>query len=116
MKGQLDAASAALRSPFPWIAFSAGLALTAAAWFALERNRYDDAQQQFERRAENATTTLRARIVVYEQVLRSGAAGIASNPNITREEWHRFISYQQLSERFPGFQAIGYAEFFNRTN
>lgn len=116
MLGQLDAAGAALRSPFPWIAFSAGLALTAAAWLAVERNRYDDARQQFERRVENAVTSLRARITVYEQVLRSGAAGIASNPNITRDEWRRFISFQQLSERFPGFQSIGYAEYVNRSN
>ena len=34
--------SEALRSPFPWIALTASLALTAAGWVGLERNRYND--------------------------------------------------------------------------
>src|SRR5438309_971137 len=104
MQGRLGGTGEALRSPFPWIAFSAIMALAFAAWFSIERSRYEDARQLFERRAENAAAALRARLVLFEQVLRSGAARVASSPTLTREEWRKFISHQQLSDRIPGLQ------------
>lgn len=110
MEGRLDATRAALRSPFPWIAFSAALALTVAAWLALERDRLGDARELFERRAENAATALRTHVVLYEQVLRSAAAYVASSQGVTREDWRRFVGYQQAGRRFGGLRAIGYAD------
>jgi len=101
----------ALRSPFPWIALTASLALTFAGWVGLERNRHNDARTQFERRTETATAAIRARMLAYEQVLRSGAARIASSPVVSREEWRSFIANLQLEERFPGIQAVGFAEY-----
>ncbi len=101
----------ALRSPFPWIALTASLALTAAGWIGLERNRYGDARVQFERRTETATAAVRARMLAYEQVLRSGAARIASSPGVSRDEWRAFITNLQLEERFPGIQSVGFAEY-----
>jgi diguanylate cyclase (GGDEF)-like protein len=46
----------------------------------------------------------------YEQILRAGAARIGSSGSITRKEWHEFIAYLRLDERFPGIQSIGFAE------
>src|SRR5258706_1865932 len=46
----------------------------------------------------------------YEQVLRSAVALIASDTNVSRREWHDFIGHLDLEERFPGIQAVGYAE------
>ena len=110
MKVRLDATGEALRSPIPWVAVSAALALTAAAWFAVERSRYEEARQQFERRTETATGAVRARMVTYEQILRSAAAHMASEKEVTREGWRRFIAHLQLDDRFPGIQSGGYAE------
>ena len=100
----------ALRSPFPWIALASSLALTAAGWIGLERNHYEDARVQFERRTETAAAAVRARMLAYEQVLRSGAARIASSPGVSRDEWRAFIANLQLEERFPGIQSVGFAE------
>jgi len=110
MRWRLEGAGEALRSPIPWVALSAAVALTAAGWIGLEHNRYQDARVQFERRTETAESAIRTRLLSYEQILRSGAARIASSPSISRREFRDFITHLQLEERFPGIQAIGYAE------
>jgi diguanylate cyclase (GGDEF)-like protein len=110
MQWRLEGASEALRSPIPWVALTAALALTAAGWIGLERNRNDEARVQFERRTETAEAAIRTRMLSYEQILRSGAARIASSPSISRQEWRDFIAHLQLEERFPGIQAVGFAQ------
>ena len=80
MRLGFEGAGEALRSPIPWVALTAALALTAAGWIGLERNRSDEARAQFERRTETAEAAIRSRMLSYEQVLRSGAARIASSP------------------------------------
>ena len=92
MRWRLEGAGETLRSPFPWIALTAALALTAAGWVGVERNRYDDARTQFERRTETAVASIRARMLAYEQILRSGAAHMASSANVSRAQWRSFIS------------------------
>src|ERR1700682_5268243 len=110
MQWRLEGTSEALRSPIPWVAVSAALALTVAGWIGLERSRYDEARSQFERRTETAEGAIRTRMLSYEQILRSGAARIASSPSISRQEWRDFIAHLQLEERFPGIQAVGFAQ------
>src|SRR5258705_11831071 len=108
MQWRLEGASEALRSPIPWVAVSAALALTVAGGIGPERSRHDEARAQFERRTETAEGAIRTRMLSYEQILRSGAARIASSPSITRKEWQDFIAHLQLEERFPGIQSVGY--------
>ncbi|HET7730954.1 MAG TPA: sensor domain-containing diguanylate cyclase [Usitatibacter sp.] len=109
MEGRLDAIREALRSPIPWVVLSAAIALTATAWFAVERSRHDEARARFERRTEIATVAVRTRVLAYEQVLQAGAAFIASSEEVTEPEWRRFISHLQLEQRFPGIASIGHA-------
>ena len=110
MRWRWEGAGEALRSPIPWVALTAALALTAAGWIGLERSRYEDARSQFERRTETAEAAIRSRMLSYEQILRSGAARVASSPSVSRREWRDFIAHLGLEERFPGIQSIGYAE------
>ena len=49
MRWRWDGAGEALRSPIPWVALSAALALTATGWIGLEDRRSEDAHAQFER-------------------------------------------------------------------
>lgn len=110
MHHRLAAMAEVLRSPIPWVVFSATLALTTGAWFGLERNSQRQYQAQFERRTDSAMVAVRTRFLSYEQVLRSGAARMASSPTVSRDEWRQFIGHLQLEERFPGIHSIGYAE------
>src|SRR5258707_6236350 len=110
MRWRTEGVREAMRSPIPWVALSATLALTAAAWFGIEHSRHEESRSQFERRAETAQAAVRARMASYEQVLHSAVALIASDTNVSRREWHDFIAHLGLEERFPGIQAVGYAQ------
>jgi len=110
MRWQMGGAREAMRSPIPWVALSATLALTAAGWFGIEHSRFEESRSQLERRTETAEAAVRASMAAYEQVLRSAVALIASDTNVSRREWHDFIGHLGLDDRFPGIQAVGYAE------
>lgn len=110
MRWKFQGAAEALRSPIPWVALSAALALTTSGWIALERSRHEDARSQFERRTETAEAAIRSRMVAYEQILRSAAARMASSTGVSQADFRDFIARLQLDERFPGIQSIGYAE------
>jgi len=109
MQWRMEGAAEALRSPIPWVAFSAAMALAFTGWIGLERSRVDEARAQFERRTETAEGAVRTRLAAYEQVLRSGAALIASDEAVTAGEWGDFLAHLQLEERFPGIQSVAFA-------
>src|SRR5450631_118208 len=110
MRWGFEGAGEALRSPIPWVALTATLALSAVGWIGLERSRSDEARSQFDRRTATAEAAIRSRMLSYEQALRAGAARIASAPSVTRREYRDFITQLGLEERFPGIQSIGFAE------
>ena len=110
MRWGFEGAGEALRSPLPWVALTATLALSAVGWIGLDRSRSDDARSQFDRRTATAEAAIRSRMLSYEQVLRAGAARIASAPSVSRREYRDFIAQLGLEERFPGIQSIGFAE------
>ena len=115
MRSRLDGTGEALRSPFPWVALSAALALTAAGWFGIQRSHYDDARVRFERRSDAAAASLRSRMVAAEQSLRASAAHLASTPTeATSADWHRFVAHLGLDDRIPGVLCMGYAEVVRR--
>ncbi len=105
-----DRRTKALRAAIPWGVLALALAICAAGWSALERSRIEEARSKFERRTETAVAVLRARIASHEQILRSGAARVASASTLSQGEWHDFVDYLQLPRRYPGIQSIGYAE------
>jgi len=110
MRWGFEGAGEALRSPIPWVALTATLALSAVGWIGLERSRSEDARSQFDRRTATAEAAIRSRMLSYEQILRAGAARIASAPSVTRREYRDFIAQLGLEERFPGIQSIGFVE------
>jgi diguanylate cyclase (GGDEF)-like protein len=110
MRWRVEGAAEALRSPIPWVALSAALALVSTGWIGLEHSRADEARVQFEKRTQSAEGAIRTRLAAYEQVMRSAAARIASAPAVSGAEWHDFIVQLQLEDRFPGIQSIAYAQ------
>ena len=101
------------RSAIPGAVLAACLALTALGGILLERSREAEARAQFERRTDTALAAVRTRVQAYEQVLRSGAARMASSNAVSRDEWRDFVAYLHLDERYPGIQAMGYAPVVN---
>ena len=115
MVSRLDGTGEALRSPFPWVALSAALALTAAGWFGIERAHYEETRVRFERRSDSAAAALRSRMVAFEQALRGSAAHLAAAPGeISSADWRRFVAHLHVEDRLPGILSMGYAEVVRR--
>ena len=100
----------ALKSPLPWIALLVPLAATLIGWHGLWRDASRDASQEFERRTESAEAAMRARVRAYEQMLVAGAALFTASREVTRPQWAEFVARLKLGERYPGIQAMGFAE------
>lgn len=98
----------ALRSAIPWFALGGALALTATTWIAMERGRTAHARMHFNLSSQAAAEQLSSRVAAYEEILRAGAARVASTPATTPPEWYQFVSYLQLPERFPAMPRIEY--------
>lgn len=60
--------------------------------------------------AENTREQLEARVNVYLELLRAGAALLATRTELTPREFRSFVSGLQLPERYVGMEAIGFAE------
>ena len=99
----------ALHSSIPWIALSAAVALTFAAWIGIERNRTEQARAQFAQQVQAVETAIGTRMLSNEQIVRAGAAHVAATPGLTRRSWHDFVAQMRI-EQYPGLQAIAFAE------
>jgi diguanylate cyclase (GGDEF)-like protein len=100
----------ALRSSIPWISLSAGVALSVAVWIGVERSRIEDAHAQFQRQTQAFEQAMRTRLGAYEQMAQVAAAHVAATRSPSRTGWHEFVTMLDLHGRFPGVQAIGFAE------
>jgi diguanylate cyclase (GGDEF)-like protein len=106
----------ALRSPLPWVALALALAVTFLGWMALWRDSSQDASRQFERGAQSAEAAVRVRLRAYEQMLVAGAALFTASRDVTRGQWAEFVARLKLDQRYPGIQAMGFAERVRRAD
>lgn len=101
-----------LRLPGSWIAWLVllvSLALTVGGWNAARKNAKEAARFQFAARSDDVMTDIRQRMQVYEYVLRGGAALFAASENVSRDEWHAYVSGLQIDRHLPGIQGVGFA-------
>jgi len=68
-----------------------------------------EAQARFSLAADRVAQSLTNRMIQYEQGLRAGAALFAAVERIDRAAFGRFVAGQNIRERFPGIQAMGFA-------
>ena len=60
--------------------------------------------------AESTREQLEARVSVYLELLRAGAALLATRTELSPREFRSFVAGLQLPERYVGMEAIGFAE------
>jgi PAS domain S-box-containing protein len=93
-----------------WLALALALAITLASW----RHETDRAEREaglrFDSAALDVRDAIRGRMAAYEQVLRGGAALFAASISVKRHEWKSYVEYLRLAQRFPGIQAMNFAQ------
>ncbi len=88
--------------------FALGVAVAvASSVFMVNVGR--DRQQVFEADAGEAQAAIETRLAVYEEMLEGLRGLYRSDDRVTRDEFHRFIDVDQMGERWPGIQALGFA-------
>ena len=107
----------ALRRWVPFAVFAGACVLSAgASWYVSVTTA---ARAQAQLRAENATflndahktrEQLSARVNVYLEVLRAGAALLATRTELSAGDFQSFVAGLQLPDRFVGMEAIGFAQ------
>ncbi len=84
------------------------LSLTFVLWDR-ERTRIEhDVKTEFDLQVRETTESVRSRMLVYEQILRGGAALFATSDSVSRGDWHDYLQLLNVSKSYPGIIAIAY--------
>ncbi|QDS98052.1 CHASE domain-containing sensor histidine kinase [Adhaeretor mobilis] len=92
-----------------WLVLGISLLLTFCAWLLSNRYLNERAAERFTVRTNELEVAIRERMLEYEQVLRGGIGLFAASENVSRGEWHAYVSNSQLQKYYPGIQGMGYS-------
>lgn len=85
------------------------LVATTAAWHFTASHVNDTAAQRFNAETRQIEYRIKNRMSAYEQVLRGGVALFSASSQVTRRQWHRYVSALQINRYYPGIQGIGFS-------
>jgi len=88
-----------------------GVGATLAGWFVVGRQAEGEARAEFASQAAVATHLIERRVQRYIDLLYGLDALANHEPNLTRLEFHSYVTALELGERLPGVQAV---EFVRR--
>jgi len=107
-RAQADVARSRTRDIMPWLALLGSVALTVGGWALVALSTEQEGAARFAQLGEQVRWRLQARMQEYERILHGGVALFAAAPRVDRAAWHEFVAGQQIPERLPGVQAIGF--------
>jgi len=94
----------------PYVVLVAAVIATGIGWRVARTIAYEDGRHVFDNLADRVATAITNRMTTYQQVLVGGAALFAASEHVDRGEWGAYVGAQRISERFPGIQALGFAQ------
>lgn len=86
------------------------LVATFLAYSVAHKAVNDAARQRFEFRQTQVVEALSRRMRTYESVLRGTLSLFNVRGDVSRDEWITYTTSLQITQSFPGIQAIGYAQ------
>jgi diguanylate cyclase (GGDEF)-like protein/PAS domain S-box-containing protein len=84
-----------------------GLLASWGSWRLAVDSDEAGARQRFGTRVSDAVSEVRARMTLYEHLLRSGAGLYAASTRVDRSEWRALFSEMRVEEDFAGVQGYG---------
>lgn len=106
-----DAAAAFHRLPPSTTAIAVlfiSLVLTFISWRSAVIHVEQRAHDRFQLEVQQAEDAITRRMQEYEQVLRSGVGLFMGSDEVTRNDWHNFVTNLDLEAYWPGLQGLGY--------
>lgn len=103
------AVKARLWRGLPWLVLTLGVALSGVVY--LENRENLEAQQSaiFQSEVRKAVEMIEARMGTYLQILRATGGLLKTQPQVSREQFHKFIDQQGVGTDHTGIQGVGFA-------
>lgn len=93
-----------------WVVLAVSLFLTAVAWYLSNEYVERRAADRFSFEVEDSRQRILQRMLEYEQVLRGGIALFKASDDVTRVDWHHYVTALKIERYFPGIQGIGFSK------
>jgi signal transduction histidine kinase len=90
--------------------FSAVLLLVAISFFMARNTVRQERQTAVTNYIEETESTMKERLNVFEVTLKAGLGLVSANPNITLDQWEKFVHNSAVLEHYPGSQNVNYAK------
>ncbi|MEI7893494.1 MAG: CHASE domain-containing protein, partial [Myxococcales bacterium] len=87
------------------------LGTTLFLWRLYDSSLTTQAKKTYQDKTEAIASRIVKRMHENEQVLRGAAGLLNSHPEVTRDEWRRYVSTLGLGEHYPGIQGVGFSKW-----
>lgn len=97
-------------SDFSLVLVILSIGITVTLWMVFETSYQQQADERFKLLTHEVETSIKYRLLNYEEVL-TGVKGLfAASKSVDRNEWNAFIDIFDLENKYPGMQAVGYSK------
>jgi len=95
---------------FDFIALGSSLFITFAILGLFYSYILIQKDNEFDLIAKDLSSSIKNRLTNYEQVLFATQGLFASSDQVSLDKWQTFVKNQQIENRFPGVQVVGYSQ------
>ncbi len=106
----LPKAAAKYSYSIAWIMVILSLCMTIMFWRMVREESYQNASVRFDFQVQEIVTSIKKRLVAYEQVLLGGSGLFAASNEVTRYEWKTYVEKLNIEQNYPGILGIGYSK------
>ena len=99
-----------------WIMVILSLCMTIMFWRMVREESYQNASVRFDFRVQEIVTSIKKRLLAYEQVLLGGSGLFAASNEVTRNEWKTYVEKLNIEQNYPGILGIGYSTLISPKN
>ncbi|MFL5990916.1 MAG: CHASE domain-containing protein [Rubrobacteraceae bacterium] len=98
------------RTAVAYVVLGAALVLTGLAFLYVRHNVEEREHERFEEITVSTKRAVDRRMQISIDAMLDGRGLFAASESVTREEWEDYVAGSDLERRYPGIQAIAYAE------
>jgi signal transduction histidine kinase len=98
------------RTAVAYVVLGAALVLTGLAFLYVRHDVEERERERFDEITVSAERAVDRRMQTYIDAMLDGRGLFAASESVTREEWEDYVAGSDLERRYPGIQAIAYAE------
>ncbi len=89
------------------------LSLTSFIGWAMHGQSLRYAQLAFDAQVDQLAQSIDLRMRDHEQILLGAKGLFEASENVSRDEFHRYVSTLDIEKKFPGIQIVGFTEWIN---